>query len=478
MWRGPPLSEVTLEPFAHSEIARLEGLRIAAVEERVDAELALGRHATLVPELEAFVRANPLRERLWAQLMLALYRSGRQAAALDAYQQARRELLEQVGLEPGPDLRRLEKAILTHDPSLAPAQSAIPVTRRVRVTRRRLLTASAALAAVVIAGVAVLVTRGSSSAALAAISHDSIGIVDPQRNALIGEIRLQTRPAAIAFGAGSLWVATYDRHTLLRIDPRTREVRDAIGLGSQPTAIAVGDGYVWVLCGPAYLLFQFDAERKSLVRKHSLSREIRVRPNRGLPYAPLGVGFGEPFDLAAGAGGAWVGYAHAVSRVDAATGEVKQIRVGSNGGIGFGEQALWTVGQLWFDSQQKVSRIDPETRNVTERIPPANVGAERGFGAPIAGAGAVWAISEAARLAWKVNPDIGRVSDVIPLYHGPVDVAVGEGAVWTANDDGTVSRIDPKTATLARTIPLGDYPRTAYPVQLAAGGGVVWVAVH
>ncbi len=164
------------------------------------------------------------------------------------------------------------------------------------------------------------------------------------------------------------------------------------------------------------------------------------------------MGYGEPFDLEAGAGAAWVGYAHAVSRVDAKTGEVEQIRVGSSGAIGFGEEAAWAVGKLWFDSPQEISRIDTETRTVIQRIPPANVGAERALNEVAAGAGAVWAISEFSRRAWKVDPRIGRVSAVIPLYHGPVDIAIGEQAVWTVNDDGTVSRIDPKTATLARTI--------------------------
>ena len=83
LWRGPPLSDFASEPFAQGEIARLEELRLAALEERIEADLALGRHAELVPELEALVREHPLRERLRAQLMLALYRSGRQAEALD-----------------------------------------------------------------------------------------------------------------------------------------------------------------------------------------------------------------------------------------------------------------------------------------------------------------------------------------------------------------------------------------------------------
>ena len=100
LWRGAPLSDFTSEPFAQGEIARLEELHLAALEDRIEADLALRRHAELVPELEALVRQHPLRERLRAQLMLALYRSGRQAEALAAYQQARRTLADELGLEP------------------------------------------------------------------------------------------------------------------------------------------------------------------------------------------------------------------------------------------------------------------------------------------------------------------------------------------------------------------------------------------
>jgi len=118
LWRGPPLAEFAHEPFAEAEIAWLEERRLAAIEERIEADLALGRQLELVSELEALAARNPLRERPRAQLMLALYRSGRQAEALAAYQDARQVLAEELGLEPGPALQRLEKAILTQDPSL------------------------------------------------------------------------------------------------------------------------------------------------------------------------------------------------------------------------------------------------------------------------------------------------------------------------------------------------------------------------
>jgi DNA-binding SARP family transcriptional activator len=117
LWRGPPLADFAYEPFAQTEIARLEELRVAALEDRIEADLALDEHASLAPELEALIAAHPLRERLRRQLMLALYRSGRQADALQAYREAQRALGE-LGIEPTRALRDLEAAILRHDPGL------------------------------------------------------------------------------------------------------------------------------------------------------------------------------------------------------------------------------------------------------------------------------------------------------------------------------------------------------------------------
>src|SRR5512134_2325303 len=125
LWRGPALADVAYEPWAQAEIARLEELRKVALEERIDADLSLGRHAELVGELEALVTAEPLRERLRGQLMLALYRSGRQADALAAYRAAREALVGELGIEPSPALQELEGAILRQDPGLAPPEPVV-----------------------------------------------------------------------------------------------------------------------------------------------------------------------------------------------------------------------------------------------------------------------------------------------------------------------------------------------------------------
>jgi DNA-binding SARP family transcriptional activator len=127
-WRGPALADLVREPAAEPLIARLEGLRVSALEDRIEADLAIGRHGELVDELEAVVAEHPHRERLRAQLMLALYRAGRQADALAAYREGRRALVDELGIEPGPTLQRLEQAILVHDPSLDPEPSRAAAT--------------------------------------------------------------------------------------------------------------------------------------------------------------------------------------------------------------------------------------------------------------------------------------------------------------------------------------------------------------
>src|SRR5215212_7386227 len=122
LWRGPALADARYESFAQAEITRLEELRLAALEERIDARLSQGEHALVVAELEQLSAERPSRERLVGLLMLALYRCGRQSDALEVYTRGRRRLDEELGLEPSPELQRLQEAILRHDSSLdAPA---------------------------------------------------------------------------------------------------------------------------------------------------------------------------------------------------------------------------------------------------------------------------------------------------------------------------------------------------------------------
>jgi DNA-binding SARP family transcriptional activator len=143
VWRGEPLADFRYDSFAQSERARLDELKLSVLEERLDADLTRGRHGELIPELEQLVAKHPFRERLRGQLMLALYRSGRQAEALSAYHDARRALVEELGIEPGLALRQLEKAILAQEPLLEPPQTA-PVPELLEVSTEKAVEPAAA----------------------------------------------------------------------------------------------------------------------------------------------------------------------------------------------------------------------------------------------------------------------------------------------------------------------------------------------
>jgi DNA-binding SARP family transcriptional activator len=132
LWRGPPLADFGYEAWAQGEIGRLGEVRWSVLEDRIDADLDLGRHSELIGELESLIAEHPLRERLRGQLMLALYRCGRQAEALEAYQQARRVLVDELGIEPSAPLQELSRSILRQEAGLEPAAAAAPLSGHYR----------------------------------------------------------------------------------------------------------------------------------------------------------------------------------------------------------------------------------------------------------------------------------------------------------------------------------------------------------
>jgi DNA-binding SARP family transcriptional activator len=171
LWRGPALADLANEPALVGEIGRLEELRQSVVEQRIDAQLELGEHDEAIRVLEGLIAEHPLRERLRGQLILALYRAGRQAEALETYRETRRVLVEELGIEPSPELRELEQAILRQDPSLAaaPMPSAQPPTgppaptSRWRWPRSPLLIGAALLVVLAGVGLAILATPRSGT---------------------------------------------------------------------------------------------------------------------------------------------------------------------------------------------------------------------------------------------------------------------------------------------------------------------------
>jgi YVTN family beta-propeller protein len=199
------------------------------------------------------VQQNPLRERVRAQLMLTLYRSDRQAEALQVYQEFRHALSEELGLDPSPGLQQLEVALLNRDASLdAPPASGSPVVppegQRPQSRRRWLAVGTATLIAIAGAAivVAVAASTGSGSAPVTAIAAGSVGVISPARDAITAVVPVGSSPSDVAAGAGSVWVANYNANSVSRIDPVTHAVEQTIPVDSTPSAIAVGDGAVWV----------------------------------------------------------------------------------------------------------------------------------------------------------------------------------------------------------------------------------------
>ena len=236
LWRGAPLADLAYEPFAQSEIARLAELRATALEQLVDARLALGRHAEVVGELQALIAEHPYRERLRAQLMLALYRCDRQADALQAYQDARRMLVDELGIEPGDRLRELERAVLAHDPalSLPAAETVPPVAPSPPPPETRRL-------------VSVVVAR--SAVADQGLDPEALHAALDRFSALCAEA-LDRHGGTIVEFAGGAVVGIFGLHERHEDDP-VRAVRAAVELrdDAAATGIGVASGEVFVGAG-------------------------------------------------------------------------------------------------------------------------------------------------------------------------------------------------------------------------------------
>ena len=250
LWRGQALADLVNGYGPRVEAVRLEELRLNATEDRIDSDLALGRHADVAGELEALIAVHPLRERLHGQLMIALYRSGRQAEALEAYQAARRTLVEELGLEPGPALRQLEGAILRQDASLDPPGTAVTGARPVPVrgSRQTWLLGPKGLSAVAAAlavAIALLVAVTSRGAAQLAAGPNTVGVIDGGQARLSAVVTGVGRPNGVAYGAGAVWVTDSAGNKVLQVDP-AGHVIDRIPVGRGPAGVTVGGGEVWV----------------------------------------------------------------------------------------------------------------------------------------------------------------------------------------------------------------------------------------
>ena len=447
LWRGPALADFAYDDFARTEIARLEERRRAVLEQRIDADLALGRHTALVGELAAIVAQEPLSERPQAQLMLALYRSGRQAEALEVYQQARRTFREDLGLEPSEELQQLQRAILAHDRALGPpARTVWPRARRV-IARPRVLGALGAILLAGAIGVATLLILGDSG--LARAEPDSVAFLDPASGELTGQVPAR-RTALLRFGEGFLWSVTADG-TLEQIDPDDQEVVQTIGVGVHPGGLAVGEGSVWVTDAESPTLLRIDARYGSVDRIG-----LRPKPLRDL----AGAG-----GVSVGAGSVWVaqGYSR-VLRIEPRTGRVEH-----SFPVEEASDALFADGKAWLVAPGlgTVRRVDPATNEIV-----ASVRLSPNSCCAAVGGGFVWI--QTGRTVWKFA-DIGNPSAPlasVELAAPGGELAYGDGALWaTTGGHGQVTRIDPRT-NATKTFAVGHEARA-----IAVGDGHVAVGV-
>jgi YVTN family beta-propeller protein len=473
LWRGPVLADLSDYAFIQAEAARLEELRLAAWEGRIEADLALGRHGAVTAELERLVADHPLRERLHGQLMLALYRCGRQADALAAYRRVRDLLAGELGIDPGEPLRRLHASVLAHDPALdrdggrpappgghqagtgtpQPRPPGLRLTAGSReldwVRRRpgRLLAVGSALA--VAAAVSFVAVARPWAGEPAGLPGNSVGLID-SAGGRVGAAVAVGSPDGLAYGAGSVWAVDGTDGTVSRINPATHAVIQQIPVGTDPAAVAVTGGEVWVANSGDGTVSRISAAANKVVQT-------------------IGVG-NIPDAIASGPSGIWVadqGDA-TVDRIDPVTGEVTRRDIPVGGlpdGIAVGPDAVWVAN----GQDGSVTRIDPATGQPGGPLP---VGA--GPEGIAVTTDAVWVANSLDLTVSRLDPGTGKVTATVGVGDGPGAIAAASDGVWVSDGfDATLTRIDPHTNHVNRIISLGSTPR-----GIAAAGPGVWVAAR
>lgn len=458
LWRGPVLADLAYESFAQPEITRLEELRLSAIEERIEADLALGRDGELIGELEALVERHPLRERLRGQLMLALYRSGRQAEALRTYQDGRRQLAAELGLEPGEGLRRLERQILEQDPELgATARRTRPALVPVPLWRHpRRVAVAGALVLAVAAGLAAWRLVGGEA------EYEAAGAIalDPDTGAVRETISFGTSPSNVAVGEGSVWVLDGDDQTVTQIDPETSRVQRVFSTSSRPIDLAAGAGAVWVANGGSDDLGDMPRSVSRIDPASSV-----VVDTIDLPPPPgghiSGIGGLSRQKLAVTPEAVWViNPDQSISRIDPRTNAVVARVKARAQVIAAGE------GDVWIGQEGGIAEIDTARNVVSRKIP---LGEDTPSGLAV-GAGSVWAADPFDGSVWRVPRERPAAKQRIPLARWVNAVAFGAGGVWATNEIADeVYRIDPQTST-ARVV-----VRTPSPRGVGAGDGGAWV---
>ncbi len=365
------------------------------------------------------------------------------------FRDARAELVEQIGVEPGAELRRLQDAILVQGPALdLPATDAAepetgPRPPPARGSAKRWLPIAAA--AVLLAGLTAFgIIRVLEPDGLPGIDENAVGLID-RDGRITKQIPAGGRPDAAVAGNGSVWVANGADGTVSRIDGRDGPAT-TIDVGGEPTAVVFAGGSLWVADGQSGRVAQIDSRNRT-VRRLAVAN------------APRGV--------AVGGGAVWVASAvdGQVDRVDLAhTGRIRRVEVaGGPAAIAAGGGAVWVAGE----QDGVVSKLDLRSGAVLKAI-----GVGSGPAAIAVGYGGVWVVNRDDGTVTRIDTTTGAVSDTVPVGGTPVAIAAGLGAIWVADarTDEAI-RIDPQTRSPTRRIALGSAPSA-----LAVAGGSLWAA--
>ena len=498
LWRGPTLAGLSLESVSRDEVAQLDELRLTVLMDRIDCDLTRGRHERVLGELQVLVREHPLRERLRAQQMLALYRADRQADALDAYREARRVLIDELGIEPSESLQRLQQAILRHDPALdAPAgtastngaaaapvsaEDAVPApspprprARRPAVRRRYLVAAGLVAVAAVAAPVAFLSTRGGGvrppSSPVSYMAPNDVAEIDPATGKAIEVGGGGLKPGPMALVGNALWVVIRGSGQIGRFDLRARRGMPPFQPAPSLDDIAVdAQGHAWVSDrNPAVTWIGHVTDGTSPYETPVVSSQ-RI----GVPLPGAGA-------EAVGGGYLWV-----ISDLPGRTGksvaliDTRHRRLASTialdrqtTAIAYGYRYAWIGAYDPQDSTTWLLKVRPGSAPVQSlRLETAD---GEGPLAVAVGEGYVWAITSQGNLL-GIDPRTLQIVHRIPMSAQlPTLVAVGAGSVWTANHNGySVSQIDPRENKIVRTTRLGRYD--AILCGIKAIHGAVFVA--
>jgi DNA-binding SARP family transcriptional activator len=521
LWRGPTLAGLQLESVGRDEVARLDELRIAALLDRIDCDLALGRHEQVLGELNVLIREHPLRERLRAQQMLALYRADRQAEALKAYAEARTALVGDLGIEPSEALQRLQQAILRHDRSLekptgtaavnglepgapAPPTPASPAIDRPEATRRRQVRPRPrhivlAAAVLLVGSAAVAAILSASASATPRIVPNSLVELNPHTGKPILVKRVGTFPGGIAITRTAIWTANDGSEDISRYDLRTHTVATrSVGYG-RPYSI------VFDRAGDAFIS---NAASNDAPLRESVVVKLDAGPG-GTSAGPIfnsdfvPIHFPLPYagEEAIGGGNLWVIVGehgpipgdNRVAVVDLRTDHVSVLHLDESATtIAFAYGAAWigtygaSIPPYRDDSELEVFRPgDTKPTKIVLQAHRANWG-PTWIGAS---GGVLWALTCSPRCGlsnpvitlMKIDPQTLKILKRRDLSASPPgSVTVGAGGIWTANNgtdrgNNSISELDPRTLKTVRTFPFAGKTREI--CEMAATRTALWVSV-